>query len=108
MRRESPTSYRRRSQTAPNGGRAQLAQHGRASRTSWLVGLSLAKTTLNRLPIAVVPVGHHEQHARKLRDRAEECRRLSELARDDTVRRSYLKLADAYEVLASQEEALAK
>jgi hypothetical protein len=53
----------------------------------------------------VVAMENHKEHARRLRNRAEECRRLSKLASDDTLRRSYLSLADSYDVLALHEEA---
>ena len=36
------------------------------------------------------------------RDRAEECRRLAEMSEEGTL--SYLRLAEAYELLAEQEE----
>jgi hypothetical protein len=48
----------------------------------------------------------HTEHADKLRKRAEECRTLAELAHGQPGSGSYLKLAEAYEVLAQEEEKL--
>ena len=48
----------------------------------------------------------HLAHARKLRARAEECRRLSKLVTEANFRSHYLALAESYEGLASHEEVL--
>jgi len=62
-----------------------------------------AKRRINSLN-ANDPVGKRA----KLRDRADECRRLAALVTDQAGRASYLQLADAYEALAKQEEALSR
>lgn len=49
---------------------------------------------------------HHHQAAR-LHERANECRRLASLVRDQDERASYEKLAKAYDILASEEQLLA-
>jgi hypothetical protein len=49
----------------------------------------------------------HRENAQKLRDRAKECRLLAQIVGTDAGRQSYLRLAESYEVLAEQEEALA-
>ena len=49
----------------------------------------------------------HATHARRLRDRAEECRRIAEMQSHAAGRSSYLHLAECYENLAKQEEDLA-
>jgi hypothetical protein len=49
-------------------------------------------------------VDGREQHAKKLRDRAEECRRIAGILTETTDRLSYLQLAEAYENLAAQQE----
>ena len=58
-------------------------------------------------------MGDHKGHASRLRERAAECRRLSQLLTEASGRGAYLRLtdaylrlADAYELIASQEEAL--
>jgi hypothetical protein len=48
----------------------------------------------------------HAAHAKRLRDRAEECRVLAEIIKGQEARDSYLKLAEAYEALASDETAM--
>jgi hypothetical protein len=48
----------------------------------------------------------HTEYADKLRKRAGECRMLAELAQGQLGSGSYLKLADAYDVLAQEEEKL--
>lgn len=50
----------------------------------------------------------HLEQARRLRDRAEECRRLAKLMTDELNRRAYLELAQSYELLASKEEQLGR
>jgi hypothetical protein len=52
--------------------------------------------------------GDYAEQARRLRDRAEECRRLAKRATDKDNRRAYLELAQSYELLATQEEQLAR
>jgi hypothetical protein len=44
-------------------------------------------------------------HEQRFRDHAEECRVLATIVPDQTARHGYLKLARAYMVLASEEEA---
>jgi hypothetical protein len=46
------------------------------------------------------------EQAKKWRDRAGECRRLADVLNDATSRTSYRQLAEAYELLATQEELL--
>jgi hypothetical protein len=48
-------------------------------------------------------VNDHEAHAKQLRDRAEECRRLAGIVGDEPAKASYIQLAEAYEKLAQQE-----
>jgi pyruvate kinase len=48
----------------------------------------------------------HEQHVKRLRDRAEECRRVAAILMDPQGRLPYLRMAEAYETLAAQEELL--
>lgn len=48
----------------------------------------------------------HQAHAKRLRDRAKECRTLSEIVGDACAKASYLELANAYEKLADHEELL--
>lgn len=50
----------------------------------------------------------HLAHAMKLRARAEECRRLGQLAREKPLSTQYEGLAQSYERLAYTEEKLAK
>jgi Hsp20/alpha crystallin family len=59
-------------------------------------------------------MGDHKEQVSRLRERAAECRRLSQLLSEASGRGpylrltdAYLRLADAYELVASQEEALA-
>jgi hypothetical protein len=52
--------------------------------------------------------GDHAEQARRLRDRAEECRALAKLVSDKINRQAYLQLAQSYELLAVQEERLAR
>jgi len=47
----------------------------------------------------------HFNHARRLRDRAEECRILAEIATNPRVRNGYLEMVAMYMALASDEEA---
>ena len=49
----------------------------------------------------------HQQNAKKLRLRAAECRVLAGVATTPEGKESYLKLADAYDAIAMQEEAMA-
>ena len=49
----------------------------------------------------------HLAHAKKLRDRAEECRVISGLVKDEKIATQYIGLADSYERMALIEEALA-
>jgi hypothetical protein len=49
----------------------------------------------------------HDKEAKKLRDRAEECRAIAELMKDIEARDGYLALAKSYEILAEREEAMA-
>jgi hypothetical protein len=49
-------------------------------------------------------MGSREQLAKKLRDRAEECHRITGMFTQATDRLPYLRLAEAYENLAAQEE----
>ena len=49
-------------------------------------------------------MGSPEQLAKKLRDRAEECHRITGMFTQTTDRLPYLRLAEAYENLAAQEE----
>jgi hypothetical protein len=46
------------------------------------------------------------RRSKKYRDRAEECRRLAEIATDDDLKASYQALAKSYDTLANQTEAL--
>jgi hypothetical protein len=48
----------------------------------------------------------HAAQAKRLRDRAEECRVLAEIMKGSEARNGYLKLAEAYEALANNEEFL--
>jgi hypothetical protein len=48
----------------------------------------------------------HAKKAKKLRDRAEECRALAKIMRDQESRAAYLSLAQSYETLAKHEEAM--
>lgn len=50
---------------------------------------------------------NHLAQAKKLRDRAAECRTLAKIAADESVASSYLMLADDYERLAQDEADLA-
>jgi hypothetical protein len=50
----------------------------------------------------------HHQQAIRLRERADECRKLASLVRDQAERSSYERLAKAYEVLAKEEELLSR
>jgi hypothetical protein len=50
----------------------------------------------------------YAEQARRLRDRAEECRRLAKLATDKGTRRAYLELAQSYELLANKEAQLGR
>jgi len=52
--------------------------------------------------------GDYAEQARRLRDRAEECRRLAKLATDIVHRRAYQKLAHSYELLSTKEEQLGR
>ena len=49
----------------------------------------------------------HMENAERLRVRANECRALAQIVGTEQGRVSYLKLAEAYELLAEQEAALA-
>jgi hypothetical protein len=49
----------------------------------------------------------HIAQARKLRDRGEECRTLARLMDTEANAATYLRMADAYDTLAEQEEQLA-
>ena len=49
----------------------------------------------------------HLAHAKKLRDRAKECRTLAKLAKDESVATSYVLLADEYDQQAQGEAGLA-
>jgi hypothetical protein len=52
-------------------------------------------------------MGHENiLQAKRLRDRADECRALAEIMKGQETREAYLKLAEAYEALASDEERL--
>jgi hypothetical protein len=48
----------------------------------------------------------HAAQAKRLRDRADECRVLAEIMEGQEARDGYLKLAEAYEALAKDEERL--
>jgi hypothetical protein len=48
----------------------------------------------------------HATEAKKLRHRAEECRALAEIVRDEQARTGYLALAEEYEALAQREQAM--
>jgi hypothetical protein len=48
----------------------------------------------------------HAEQAKKLRDRAQECRQLAQIVQGEEARASYLALADAYETLAQREDAM--
>jgi hypothetical protein len=48
---------------------------------------------------------NHLAQAEKLRRRAKECRTLAEIVHESLSAASYLKMADAYETLARDEEA---
>lgn len=48
----------------------------------------------------------HQENAEKLRTRAEECRALARMAGTEPARQSYLRLANSYDLLAQEEEAL--
>lgn len=48
----------------------------------------------------------HANEAKKLRERAEECRALAEIMKEDAARDGYLALAKSYEALAEREEAM--
>ena len=48
----------------------------------------------------------HQENAEKARIRAEECRALARIAGNEAARESYLRLANSYDLLAQQEEAL--
>ena len=48
----------------------------------------------------------HVGEAKKLRHRADECRALAEIMKDDQARLGYLALAQDYEALASREEGM--
>ncbi|MDN5003887.1 hypothetical protein ACFQZO_23915 [Bradyrhizobium sp. GCM10027634] len=49
----------------------------------------------------------HEAVAKRYRDQAEEFRVKSEMMRDESARRQYLKIADAFDGLADNEDMLA-
>jgi len=49
----------------------------------------------------------HMENAERLRVRAKECRALAQIVGTEQGRASYLRLAEAYELLAEQEAALA-
>jgi hypothetical protein len=48
----------------------------------------------------------HALEAKKLLDRADECRALARIMEDDEARASYLKLPDAYEALVRHEQSM--
>jgi hypothetical protein len=50
----------------------------------------------------------HTTHAKKLRDRGEECRALAQLMDTEENAARYLRMADDYDALARQEEQLAR
>jgi HD-like signal output (HDOD) protein len=47
-----------------------------------------------------------EQHANRLWDKAEECRRVAAMLTDDTGRLAYLRMAEAYETLTARRTAI--
>ncbi|MGV7215030.1 hypothetical protein [Bradyrhizobium sp. UFLA05-112] len=48
----------------------------------------------------------HAEEAKKLRNRAEECRALAEIMKGHEARNSYLDLAQSYDALAEREESM--
>jgi hypothetical protein len=50
----------------------------------------------------------HAAQAKRLRDRAEECRNLARMMTSETNAASYLRFADSYDALAEQQEQLAR
>ena len=52
--------------------------------------------------------GEHTAQAKKLRHRGEECRTLARLMDSEENAARYLRMADAYDALAKQEEQLAR
>lgn len=48
----------------------------------------------------------HAKKAKKLRDRAKECRKLADIMKDQSARNGYGGLAESYESLAKREEAM--
>jgi hypothetical protein len=50
----------------------------------------------------------HVKEAKKLRDRAEECRALAEIMKDHGARDGYRALAVSYDALAEREEAMVR
>jgi hypothetical protein len=50
----------------------------------------------------------HTARAKRLRDRAEECRTLAWIMTSEANAASYLRFADAYDALAEQQEQLAR
>ena len=48
----------------------------------------------------------HANEAKKLRDRADECRALADIMKDQDARGGYLALAESYDALAQREEAM--
>ena len=55
-----------------------------------------------------MPTNKGESQVKYLRDRADECRVIAELLKDDKLCLDYLKLADSYAALAEQESAIQK
>lgn len=47
-------------------------------------------------------------HAKRLRDRAKECRTVAAILKNPQTKQSYLDMAQAYEQLANHEEAVAE
>jgi hypothetical protein len=73
--------------------------------SSWT---SFARLLWTRFPPQALefPMPKHQENAQRARIRAEECRVLARLAGTEAGRQSYLKLANSYDLLAQEEEAL--
>ena len=56
--------------------------------------------------MATLQFNDHQSHARRLRDRAEECRALAEIVGNDLASASYIQLAEAYQRLADHEDVM--
>jgi hypothetical protein len=66
----------------------------------------LVPRTNRKLCIDMGTKEHHLAEERKLRARADECRRLARMTMDEKIRSAYVELADRYDALAEDERDL--